>query len=161
MEDKFDDASKLLRGNSIAKVDIKGRLKIPSSFRQCIEKRWGREVFVTSLSSAGEYIRIYPLPVWEKLEEKLGKISSIRPQWERLMNVVNFFGQVGMVDNQGRILLHPLLREKATATAEVTVLGKRDHLDVWNIDRFMKKLEKESLTDEDLNRLADLGLESL
>ena len=161
MEENTKNPSKHLRGNSLAKVDVKGRLKIPSNFRQCIEKEWGRELFVTSLSAEGEYIRIYPLSVWLELEEKIGKVSSIRPQWQRLMNVVNFYGQVANIDNQGRVLLHPLLREKAIATAEVTVLGKRDHLDVWGIERFMKKLEKESLTDEDLTLLADLGVDSL
>ena len=77
------------------------------------------------------------------------------------MNVVNFFGQVSTIDSQGRVLLHPLLREKAISSNEVTILGKRDHLDVWSMERFVEKLQKESLTDEDLTQLADLGVESI
>ena len=56
----------MLRGNSPAKIDDKGRLKIPNAFRSLIEQKHGAEVFVTSLT--GEYVRIYPMPVWAEIE---------------------------------------------------------------------------------------------
>ena len=59
----------MLRGNYAAKIDDKGRLKIPNAFRALIEQAHGTELFVTSLT--GEYVRIYPMPVWLALEEKL------------------------------------------------------------------------------------------
>ena len=52
----------MLRGNYAAKIDDKGRLKIPNAFRALIEKQHGTEVFVTSLT--GEYVHLYPMPVW-------------------------------------------------------------------------------------------------
>ncbi len=59
----------MLRGNHAAKIDDKGRLKIPNAFRALVEKQHGTELFVTSLT--GEYVRLYPMPVWLALEEKL------------------------------------------------------------------------------------------
>ena len=59
----------MLRGNYAAKIDDKGRLKIPNAFRALVEKAHGSELFVTSLT--GESVRIYPMPVWLALEERL------------------------------------------------------------------------------------------
>ena len=52
----------MLRGNLSAKIDDKGRLKIPTLFRTTIEDRFGTQLFVTSLT--GDLVRIYPMPVW-------------------------------------------------------------------------------------------------
>ena len=61
----------MLRGNYAARIDDKGRLKIPNAFRALVEDQHGTGVFVTSVT--GEYVRIYPMPVWLALEEKLGE----------------------------------------------------------------------------------------
>ena len=61
----------MLRGNYAAKIDDKGRLKIPNAFRALIEKTHGSELFVTSLT--GESVRVYPMPVWLALEERLAR----------------------------------------------------------------------------------------
>ena len=51
----------MFRGNAPARIDDKGRLKIPTGFRALLETKYGRELFLTSLS--GEYVRVYPMPV--------------------------------------------------------------------------------------------------
>ena len=61
----------MLRGNAPARIDDKGRLKVPNAFRSLLESKYGRELFVTSLT--GEYVRIYPMPVWLEIEQKLGR----------------------------------------------------------------------------------------
>ena len=53
----------MLRGNHPAKIDEKGRLKVPTPFRRLIEEKHGTEFYITSL--AGDNVRIYPLPEWE------------------------------------------------------------------------------------------------
>ena len=57
----------------------------------------------------------------------------------------------------GRILIHPLLREKATINGEVAVLGQQNHLEIWNRSVFEETLSRNPLTDEDLSELAALG----
>ena len=52
----------MFRGNAPARIDDKGRLKVPTTFRSLLESKYGRELFLTSLT--GEYVRIYPMPVW-------------------------------------------------------------------------------------------------
>jgi len=146
----------MLRGNSIAKVDEKGRLKLPAAFRSAIESEYGNEFFVTSLR--GESVRVYPLAVWSRIEERLSRSSSLNPSVIRFKSAVNYYGQAASMDAQGRILIHPLLRDKAGTRGEVAVLGQHDYLEVWNRAAFEQRLEADPLTDGDLAALSDLGI---
>ena len=146
----------MLRGNSPAKIDDRGRLKIPNGFRSFIEDEHGRELFVTSLY--GDSVRIYPLPVWSAIEKKLAAISSTHPSRLKFLDRVNFFGQVSEIDSQGRVVIPMRLRESATMVGEVDVFGQLNYLDVWNHERFVAKLQREPFTDDDARALADLGL---
>src|SRR3990170_1406275 len=82
----------VLRGNSPAKIDDRGRLKIPNGFRSFIEGEHGRELFVTSLH--GDSVRIYPMAVWAGIENKLAQIPSTHPARLKFLDRVNFYGQV-------------------------------------------------------------------
>ena len=146
----------MFRGNSPARIDDKGRLKIPTGFRALLESKYGRELFITSLS--GEFVRIYPMPVWIEIEEKLGQMPSTHPSRLRYLDRVNYFGQVGEIDTQGRVLLPVRLRESATMTGDVDVLGQYNCLDVWNHDRFLAKLQREAYTDDDARALSEFGI---
>lgn len=146
----------MLRGNHSAKIDDKGRLKIPNAFRSLIEGAHGADLFVTSLT--GEYVRVYPMPVWLALEEKLSKMPSTHPARLRYLDRVNYFGQTAAIDNQGRVIIHPRLRDAASMDGEVDVLGQYDYLDVWNHERFVSKLQREPFTDDDARALAEFGI---
>jgi len=145
----------MLRGNALAKVDEKGRLKLPSVFRSIIEPRFGNEFFVTSFR--GDNVRIYPLEVYTAFEERMASASQVGPLVNRLRDAVNYFGQTAAMDAQGRILIHPLLREKAGIDGEVAVLGQQNLLVVWNRRTFEERLEKEPLNDRELAELEALG----
>ncbi|HYM25716.1 MAG TPA: hypothetical protein VEU08_21000 [Vicinamibacterales bacterium] len=146
----------MFRGHEAARIDDKGRLKVPNVFRAVLESKYGREVFLTSLT--GEYARIYPMPVWAEFEEKLGKMPSTHPSRLRFQDRVNFFGQVAELDSQGRLLIPARLRETATISGDVDVLGQYSWLDVWNHDRFLTKLQREPYTDDDARALAEHGI---
>lgn len=146
----------MLRGNHTAKIDDKGRLKIPNAFRGLIEGQHGADVFVTSLT--GEYVRIYPMPVWMALEEKMAKVPSTHPARLRFFDRVNYYGQTAAFDNQGRLIIHSRLRDSAGMAGEVDVLGQYDYLDVWNHERFVAKMQREPYTDDDARALAEFGI---
>lgn len=145
----------MLRGNALAKVDEKGRLKVPTAFRSVIEPKYGNEFFVTSIR--GESARVYPMEVYARLEQRLLGASTLDPAVARLRNSLNYYGQRALMDASGRILIHPLLREKATIDGEVAVLGQQDYLEVWNRSQVEASLERNPLTDEELSGLAALG----
>jgi MraZ protein len=146
----------VLRGNAPARIDDKGRLKVPNAFRALVESKYGRELFLTSVT--GEYVRIYPMPVWLEIEGKLGAMPSFNPSRLRYLDRVNYYGQIAELDVQGRVMIPVRLREAATMSGDVDVLGQFNYLDVWNHDRFLSKLQREPYTDEDARALSELGI---
>ncbi len=146
----------MLRGNYTAKIDDKGRLKIPNAFRALVEKQHGTELFVTSLT--GEYVRVYPMPVWIALEEKLARVPSTHPARLRYFDRINYFGQVAEIDAQGRLIIHARLRDSAGMAGEVDVFGQYDFLDIWNHERFVAKLQREPYTEDDARALSEFGI---
>lgn len=146
----------VLRGNAPAKIDDKGRLKVPNAFRPVIQKDHGPELFVTSLT--GQSVRIYPMPVWLEVERRLAQVPSTHPARQRFLDRVNFYGQVGELDPQGRVLIQPRLRETALMNGEVDVLGQQSYLEVWNHERLVARLSAEPFTDDDAKALSDFGI---
>ena len=146
----------MLRGSTSARIDDKGRLKVPNAFRRLVEQKHGRQVFLTSLT--GEYVRIYPMPVWLELEEKLAAMPSTHPSKLRFLDRVNFYGSDGELDLQGRVIIPPRLRDAATMNGEVDVLGQVNYLDVWNHDRFVAKMQRDPFTDDDARALSEFGI---
>jgi MraZ protein len=147
----------MLRGNHPARIDDKGRLKVPNGFRTLVESQYGPELFVTSVT--GEYVRLYPMAVWLEIERKLAAVPSTNPSKLRFLDRVNFFGQVAALDKQGRVLLPQLLRESAAMVGEVSVLGLQNHLAVWNQKRLFERLfKKEPFTEDDGKALSEFGI---
>lgn len=146
----------MLRGNAPAKIDDRGRLKVPSAFRAVIHEEHGRELFVTSLS--GDSVRIYPMPVWLEVERRLAQMPSTHPARMKFLDRVNFFGQIAELDPQGRVLIQQRLRDSAQMSGEVDVLGQQNFLEVWNHERFLAKLAGDPFSDADAKALADFGI---
>jgi len=147
----------MLRGNHPARIDDKGRLKIPEGFRSDVESRYGTELFVTSVT--GEYVRVYPMAVWQEVERKLAEVPSSNPSKQRFLDRVNFFGQAATLDKQGRVVIPQLLRESAAMAGEVSVLGLQNHLAVWSLKRLQERLfKKEPFTEEDGRVLSGFGI---
>src|SRR5688500_14121955 len=138
-------------GHSPAKIDEKGRLKVPAGFRKIIEERYGTDCFITSMD--GERALVYPLAVWFEFQARLAKVPSTSTAKTRLLERVNYFGQVSTLDAQGRVLVPQVLRDVAGVTDDVVVLGSQDHLIVWNEQRIQKRLTDTPLTAEDFKEL--------
>jgi len=146
----------VLRGTYPAKIDDKGRLKIPNAFRAFVEDQYGAGLFLTSVT--GESVHIYPLPVWLGVEERLGKMPTTHPSRIKFLERVAYFGQHCEFDSQGRVSIQPRLRDSAAMTGEVDVLGKLDHLEVWNHDRLQGRFEGDPFNGDDAKALAEYGI---
>lgn len=137
-------------------MDSKGRLKVPTAFRRLIEERHGSEFYVTSLT--GENVRLYPLPEWEAIEERLALLPSMDPARRKFLDRTNYYGQQATLDAQGRVLIHPLLRKSAALVGEVAVLGYLTYLEVWELERFQQRLLSDPYAEEDEAAIARLGI---
>lgn len=146
----------VLRGNYTAKIDDKGRLKVPSEFRALTEEHYGPKIFITSLD--GQSVRLYPLSVWETIEARLATMPLNDPTRIRLLRRVMHYGQMAEFDAQGRVLIPTRLRASAEMTGEVDVLGMMTYLEVWNSGRLAANLDEEPLTPDDWGRLSNAGV---
>lgn len=146
----------MLRGNYPARIDSKGRLKVPTAFRRFLEEKHGSAVYLTSLT--GECVRIYPMPEWEAIEQRLSLLPSMDPARRKFLDRTNYYGQQSSMDSQGRVLIHTLLRKSASVVGDVVVLGYLTYLEVWELDKFQQRLLSDPYTEEDEAAIAGLGI---
>ena len=147
----------MLRGNYTARIDLKGRFKVPTAFRRFIEEKYSTpEFYVTSLT--GECVRLYPLPEWESIEQRLALLPSMDPARRKFLDRTNYYGHQAELDGQGRLLIHPLLRKSAGVVGDVAVLGFLTYLEVWELERFERRLLSDPYTEEDEAAIAGLGI---
>ena len=144
-----------LRGNCPAKVDEKGRLKIPAVFLDAL-KEYGSQFYITS--PTGESARIYPMKVWSEIEDKLAKAGSQNRVKRKFLMRTSYYGQTVELDGQGRVLVPAVLREAAQMKGDVDVFGNLDYLEVMNHTRVVDSLKNEPYTSEDDKALEDLGI---
>ncbi len=146
----------MLRGNYTARIDAKGRLKVPTLFRRYVEEKYGAALYLTSLT--GDCVRIYPMPEWEAIEQRLSLLPSMDPARRKFLDRTNYYGQQSVMDTQGRVLIHPLLRKSAAVVGDVAVLGYLTYLEVWELDKFQQRLLSDPYTEEDEAAIARLGI---
>lgn len=139
-----------------ATVDLKGRMKIPTAFKSILDEKYGPDFYITSLD--GQCARIYPLAEWLKVEEKLAQLPSMNKSKRKFLDRTNYWGQVVRMDNQGRVLIPPQLREAAGMRGQVAVMGDLLYLEVWNTQRFAEHMEQNPFTEEDEGTLSDLNI---
>ena len=146
----------MFRGSADAKIDEKGRLKIPSKFRSLLVEQFGPKVFVTSYGPPS--MRLYPLAEWIKVEDVLRKSGwGDDPRVAQFLRTVDLYGGEEEVDSQGRILVHRRLREHTKMEGDVVVLGHpTNFLEIWNEELLTKIQEQEPLTEETIRFVSNI-----
>jgi MraZ protein len=143
------------RGSHRAKVDEKGRLKIPAEYLDGL-RQFGPQFYITSFR--GDSALIYPMQVWIGIEERLAKGSSQNQSISKFLMRTSYYGQVVEMDGQGRLLLPTVLRDSAKTVGEVSVFGKLNYLEVMSQAQVAEKMEKDPITAEDFKALENLGI---
>jgi MraZ protein len=147
----------MFRGNHPTRIDEKGRIKVPAEFKRTVDETYGGGQFYIT-SRDGRVAEIYPFEEWQRIEEKLAKVSNFNPAKKKFLDRVNYYGQMVEIDGQGRLLIPQILRESADVKGEVLVFGNLTYLEVRNAEAFRKHLEENPITPEDEKTLADLGI---
>ncbi len=136
----------MLRGSASAKVDQKGRLRIPAEFLPEFEQRCGpgRKVFITSRD--GKTARVYPLPAWKAHERALlndldlsDPLLDLDPEIDHYLRAVNYWGNTSALDSQFRFLINSRVRDAAELSGKVTVSGKLSYLEVTAAEKLEKQ----------------------
>ncbi len=103
-------------------------------------------------------MRVYPLPEWEGIEQRLLALPSMDPVRRKFLDRTNYYGQQSAMDSQGRVLIQPLLRKSAGMVGDVAVLGYLTYVEVWELEKFQQRLLSNPYTEEDEAAMARLGI---
>jgi len=142
----------MFRGNHPAKVDEKGRLKVPSAFKQLLDAQHVTQFYVTSAD--GKVAEIWPLPEWEKREAQLAAFGAMDDGAQKYLTLTSYYGQQVEMDSQARVVLPQILRSAAKLDAEVAVMGKINYLEVRNLAQLEEALPASAMTAEDRKAVA-------
>jgi MraZ protein len=146
----------MFRGNHPTRVDEKGRLKVPAEFKRLIDEKYGTQFYITSLD--GKVAQVYPFEEWQRIEEKLARLSNFNPTKKKFLNRTNYYGQLVEIDGQGRLLIPALLRDSAKIQGEVAVVGNLTYLEVQSLEAYQKDIGENPFTQDDEKTLDELGI---
>lgn len=121
----------MFRGFSTVSIDSKGRMAVPSRFRERLAVVSGGRL-VQTLNPLDRALWLYPLPEWELIEAKLAALSDFDRQSRRAKQMMRGYATDCEPDAQGRILIPNELREYAMLRREAVVLGQGNKFEVWD-----------------------------
>ena len=152
----------MLRGTHNLSLDTKGRLTIPTRFRdQCPEDAHG--IWVCTVDIFEPCLLLYPLAEWELIEKKLRGLSRMDAQERRLQRVLLGHAAECELDGQGRVLLPSTLRQHAGLEKKIMLVGQLNKFEIWDELRWQQQIndDLQALPHEDWAssaRLQDFGL---
>lgn len=121
----------MFRGLTAIQIDAKGRLTIPSRYRSALLDETGSTIVIT-IDTEQPCLLLYPTPRWLEIEQKLEQLSSFHPASRRIQRLLMGHATDVELDNQGRILLPPLLREYAHLEKTAMLVGQGKKFEIWN-----------------------------
>ncbi|HUE39299.1 MAG TPA: division/cell wall cluster transcriptional repressor MraZ [Candidatus Binatia bacterium] len=123
----------MFSGNYHHLIDSKGRVSVPSAFRDLVQVSGSSAVYLAPHPlSSPRFLEAYPLPAWQELQEKISKLPRFDPSVLKLEHF--FLGQAHRCDfdNQGRMLVPPPLREWANLGKDVVFSGATDRFRLFD-----------------------------
>ena len=129
----------MFRGVTTLSLDTKGRLAVPSKYRDMLLMQGDGRVVVTADPS--KCLLLYPLQEWEPIEKKLNGLSSFNQQARSLQRLVVGNAADLELDATGRILLPVMLREFAALEKSVVLVGQGAKFELWNESRWQEQMD--------------------
>lgn len=135
----------MFRGCSTLSVDNKGRLAVPSRYRERLICLANGNLILTP-NPLDRSLWLYPLPEWELIESKLAELSDFDRQGRRAKQMMRGYATDCQLDSQGRILIPHELREYASLGKQAVILGQGNKFEIWD-EKGWKELREDWLTE--------------
>ncbi|MBI5300278.1 MAG: division/cell wall cluster transcriptional repressor MraZ [Deltaproteobacteria bacterium RIFCSPLOWO2_02_FULL_46_8] len=146
----------MFRGTFTYGVDGKGRVAIPSKFREILTTQFDERLIVTHFDQC---LWAYPVPVWQEFEKKIANLPQFLEEVKALQRVFIASAAECPLDKQGRILLPSALRDYSAIGKEAVVVGMTQRIEIWSKERWEKVFEASQEKLESMQeKLAELGL---
>ena len=130
----------MFRGANAINLDSKGRLAIPTKYRQSLLDDCNGQL-VCTIDTQQSCLLLYPLPEWEEIELKLSKFSSMIPSERRMQRLLLGYATECEMDKSGRVLLSLPLRKHATLDKEVMLVGQLNKLEIWDAETWATQID--------------------
>jgi MraZ protein len=130
----------MFRGANKVTLDAKGRMVMPTRYRDRIHERSQGRLVVTV--DRDQCLLLYPLPDWEEIERKLMRLPTLNAQARRLQRLMVGHATDLELDGHGRVLLPPKLREFAGLTRQGVLIGQGNRFELWDEARWNERRDE-------------------
>src|ERR1700722_2957129 len=116
----------MYRGINAINLDSKGRVTLPTRYREELSQKESPsgEKLIVTIDTDSPCLLLYPLVEWQKIEQKIQALPSFNKATRRIQRLLIGHATEVDVDNSGRVLLPPLLREYANLEKEIVLIGQ-------------------------------------
>ncbi|MFW1677559.1 division/cell wall cluster transcriptional repressor MraZ [Pontibacter sp. JAM-7] len=126
----------MFRGVNQINLDAKGRMAVPSRYRDRLVDCCGGQL-VATIDTEERCLLLYPLPEWEEIQEKIESLPSFNPAARRIQRLLIGHATDLDLDGSSRVLLPAPLREYAELDKKVVLLGQGQKFEIWSEERWL------------------------
>lgn len=128
----------MFRGVNNINLDAKGRLAIPTRYRDVLDEHCNGEMVIT-IDTDERALLIYPGPEWEDIQRKVQALPSFNPASRRVQRLLIGHATDVQLDASGRILVPPPLRQYASLDKKTVMLGQGNKLELWSEEHWTER----------------------
>lgn len=128
----------VFRGINNVALDAKGRIAIPTRYRQRLMEACTGKCIVT-IDTQERCLLIYPIPAWEIIERQLEALPSFNQAARKVQRLLIGYATETDMDGQGRMLLSHLLRDYAQLTRQTVLVGQGNKFELWDEAHWLKQ----------------------
>ena len=130
----------MFRGVAQLSLDSKGRLAVPSRYREAVLVRCAGRLVITA--DYDKCLLMYPQPDWEPIQQKLMGLSSLNPRIRDLQRQLIGYAEDTDMDAAGRVLISPALRDFASLGKSVVLVGQGNKFELWDKEKWDQVLAR-------------------
>ncbi|MDH3747838.1 MAG: division/cell wall cluster transcriptional repressor MraZ [Gammaproteobacteria bacterium] len=130
----------MFRGATKVTLDAKGRMAVPTRYRERLAARCDGQIVVTV--DKDHCLLVYPLPDWEELERKLVRLPSMNKIARELVRIMVGYATEVDMDSHGRILVSRELRDFAALEKNAMLIGQGNKFELWDEQTWKDKLDE-------------------
>ncbi|MBT3475777.1 division/cell wall cluster transcriptional repressor MraZ [bacterium] len=128
----------MFRGQFIHKISKTGRISVPSKFRDNLKKKYRTNFLI--LSTFENSIICYPLPEWDKLEDKLSRLPQFKKETVEFERYLIGNAHECEIDTEGRIMIPSILRKDFNINNSAVFVGMLSRFEIWSEKVWKKSL---------------------
>ncbi len=132
----------MLRGAHALALDSKGRLAVPTKYRDWLREECDGQL-VCTIDISNPCLLLYPLNEWEEIEKKLKSLSSMNPAERRLQRLLLGYASECELDGSGRLLLSTPLRQHAGLDKQIMLIGQLNKFEIWSESRWLEQVNQD------------------